>query len=72
MPDEEGYLLPGELGGGGYAAMEGDLGHKLRPLAGFGRDFEEVEEEFWPGVIFTPESHQTSPGTIVYEIKFPD
>lgn len=50
MPDEEGYLLPGELGGGGYGALEGDLGHRTRPLAGFGRDLTPIEpeiESFW-------------------------
>jgi hypothetical protein len=49
VPDEEGYLLPGELGGGGYGAIEGDLGEKLRPLAGFGREVAPVkpQEAFW-------------------------
>ena len=49
MPDDEGFLLPGELGGGGYSAFEGDLGVPLRPLAGFGRELSEpdgTEEEF--------------------------
>lgn len=76
MRDEEGYLEAGDLGGGAYAAMEGDLGEVLRPLAGFGRplvDPEVVEEEIWEGVVFTPEgrtSTQTSPGAVVYEVKF--
>ena len=50
MPDENGDLYPGELGGGSYGAIEGDLGEKLRPLAGFGRDIEppvEPQESFW-------------------------
>lgn len=76
---EDGDLEAGDLLSGGYGAMEGDLGHTLRPLAGFGRDlspgddFEEEEvEELWPGVVFEPSSDsiQTSPGAIVYEVKF--
>ena len=50
MRDEEGYLEAGDLGGGAYGAFEGDLGEKLRPLAGFGRDIEppvEPQEAFW-------------------------
>lgn len=50
MRDEEGYLEAGDLGGGGYGALEGDLGEKLRPLAGFGRDLEplvEPQDSFW-------------------------
>lgn len=49
MPYEDGDLAPGDLGGGGYGAFEGDLGEKLRPLAGFGRDltdFEDLGDEF--------------------------
>lgn len=40
MPDEEGYLLPEDFGVGGYGAIEANLGHKIRSLAGFGRDLE--------------------------------
>ena len=50
MPDENGDLYPGELGGGAYGALEGDLGEKLRPLAGFGRPLEPAvsqQEGFW-------------------------
>ena len=72
--DEDGYLEAGDLMSGGYGAMEGDLGERLRPLAGFGRDLsdsgeEELEEEIWPGVSFTPDSEsgtQTSHGKLVY------
>lgn len=76
MRDEEGYLEAGDLGGGGYGAMEGDLGEVLRPLAGFGRDLspveEEPEDEIWDGVVFTPsdDGFQTAPGTVVYEVKW--
>lgn len=70
MRDEEGYLEAGDLGGGAYGALEGDLGYKLRPLAGFGRDLEEPEVELWDGVTFTPDpAAQTSPGAVVYELK---
>lgn len=69
MRDEEGYLEAGDLGGGAYGALEGNLGHVLRPLAGFGRELsspEPEEEEVWEGVVFTPE-FSTRPGTVVYE-----
>ena len=62
-----------EFGGGSYAALEGDLGEVLRPLAGFGRDLDcGDEEEIWDGVVFTPEvnAFQTAPGCVVYEVKF--
>ncbi len=64
MPDEEGYLFPGELGGGGYGAIEGDLGPKLRPLAGFGRDLadpDEYEDEEEFEFVFIPEGFSTGP-----------
>lgn len=69
--DDESY----ELGGGSYAAMEGDLGEKLRPLAGFGRELAPIEVdgiELWSGVTFTPETNtfQTAPGAVVYDVKF--
>lgn len=69
--DEDGYLEPGDLVSGGYGAIEADLGEKLRPLAGFGRDLEPpVEEEIWEGVVFTPSTaFQTIPGMVVYEMK---
>jgi len=54
MRDEEGYLEAGDLGGGAYGALEGDLGEKLRPLAGFGRPLDPVED-IWDGVTFTPD-----------------
>lgn len=62
MPDENGELLPGELGGGSYGALEGDLGEKLRPLAGFGRDLEQPgspQEAFWDD---DEEEPKVSPG----------
>ena len=71
MRDEDGYLEAGDLVSGGYGALEGDLGQRVRPLAGFGRDIEPVEEEeVWPGVIFEfePEGFQTSAGAIVYRM----
>ena len=69
MRDEDGYLEPGDLVSGGYGAIEADLGEKLRPLAGFGRDLEPpAEEEIWEGVVFTPE-FSTRPGTVVYEFS---
>ena len=71
MRDEEGYLEAGDLGGGAYGAFEGDLGEKIRPLAGFGRDLEPVEEEeIWDGVTFTPEGHSTNPVTSFYTIDW--
>lgn len=58
MRDEEGYLEAGDLQSGSYAGMEGDLGEKLRPLAGFGRELEPVED-IWDGVTFTPAGFPT-------------
>lgn len=71
MPDEEGYLLPGELGGGAYAALEGDLGEVLRPLAGFGRDLEEYEEDEEESVefIFEPEGVRTKRIGVSYILR---
>ena len=69
--DAEGDLEAGDLGGGAYGAFEGDLGEKIRPLAGFGRDLEPVEEEeIWDGVTFTPEGHSTKPVTSFYTIDW--
>ena len=69
MPDENGDLFPGELGGGSYGAIEADLGEKLRPLAGFGRDLEppvepqegdaDAHDSFWDE---EEEDQQVSPG----------
>lgn len=59
MPDEDGYISFEEFHDGSYAAFEGDLGEKLRPLAGFGRELEPVEE-IWDGVTFTPDPAATT------------
>ena len=73
MRTEDGELEAGDLVSGGYGALEADLGRKLRPLAGFGRDLapveveiEDEEEETWAGVVFTPE-FATRKGAVVYE-----
>ena len=59
MRTEDGDLEAGDLVAGGYGALEGDLGEKLRPLAGFGRELEPVEE-IWDGVTFTPDPAATT------------
>ena len=46
MPDDEGYLVPGDLPLGTYAGLEGDLGEGIRPLAGFGREILPPEDSF--------------------------
>lgn len=62
MPDDEGYLLPGELQLGSYAALEGDLGESLMGPLGFSAVGVDAEDE----VAVSAPGFPSVPGLVVF------